>query len=94
MCDFNTYVNKDVGKDDNKLVVSCDTFNVTNLAKSYACYSNNHKWATDIFLTNKLRSFIKSHILILKPKITYYCHFRRFNKFKFFADIKNTNFSF
>ena len=80
MCEFNIYVNKDVGNDHFKLDVSCDTLNLTNLIKSYTCYSNNHKLATDIFLTNKPRSFIKSQILVLKPKITCYCNFRRFEK--------------
>ena len=55
MCDFNIYVNKDVGKGHNKLDVSCDTLNLTNLVKSYACYSNIHKSATDIF--NKQTTF-------------------------------------
>ena len=55
MCDFNIYVNKDVGRDYNKLDVSCDTLNLTNLIESYTCYSNNHKSTTDIFLTNKPR---------------------------------------
>ena len=40
-----------------KLDVSCDTLNLTNLRKSYTCYNNNHKSTTDLFLTNKSRSF-------------------------------------
>ena len=56
MGDFNTDINKDVVKGHDKLDVFCNTLNLTNL-KSDTCYTNNHKSTTDLFLTNKPRSF-------------------------------------
>ena len=57
MVDFNIDINKDEGVSLDKLDVFCDTFNSTNLVKSETCNTNNHKSTTDLFLTNKPRSF-------------------------------------
>ena len=55
--DFNTDINKDEEIGHDKLDVFCDTLNLTNLVKSETCYTNNHKSAIDLFLTNRPRSF-------------------------------------
>ena len=55
--DFNIDINKGEAKDHDKLDVFCDTLNLTNLVKSDTCYTNNHKSTSDLFLTNKPRSF-------------------------------------
>ena len=57
MGDFNIDINKNDGIGHDKLDVSCDTLNLTNLVKSETCYTNNHKSTIDLFLTNKPRSF-------------------------------------
>ena len=51
MGDFNMDINKDDAIDHNKLDVFCD---LTNLV---ACYTNNRKSTTDLFLKNQPRSF-------------------------------------
>ena len=55
--DFNIDINKGEAIDHDKLDVFCDTLNLTNLVKSDTCYTNNHKSTSDLFLTNKPRSF-------------------------------------
>ena len=57
MGDFNIDINKDDAICHDELDVFCDTLNLTNLVKSETCYTNYHKSITDLFLTNKPRSF-------------------------------------
>ena len=114
MGDFNIDISKDDTIGHDKLNVFCDTLNLANIVKSETCYTNNHKSTTDLFLTNKPRSFqftsvtetglsdyhrliktfTKSHFSRLKPKIIHYRNFKRFDKQKFSADVKNADFSF
>ena len=57
MGDFNIDINKDDAISHDKLDVFCGTLNLTNLAKSETCYTNNHKSTIDLFLRSKSRSF-------------------------------------
>ena len=57
MDDFNNDINKDETTGHCKLDVFSDTLNLTNLVKSDTCYTSNHKFTTDLFLTNKPWSF-------------------------------------
>ena len=57
MGDFNFDINKDEVEGLERLDVFCNTLNLTNLVKSYTCYTNNHKSTIDLFLTNKTYSF-------------------------------------
>ena len=60
MDDFNIDIkNKGLGYE--KLNTSGDLFNLTNLIHSETCFVKNHKSAKDIFLTNKPKSFFKTH---------------------------------
>ena len=52
-----TGVNKNEAIGHDELDVFCNTLNLTNLVKSDTCFTNNHKSAIDLFLTNKPRSF-------------------------------------
>ena len=61
MGDFNIDF-KNIGAGFDKLSEMYDTFNLTNLIKSEACYAKNHKSLTDLFLTNKPFSFQKTHV--------------------------------
>ena len=44
-----------------KLDTFCDLFNLTNLVHSETCLMKNHKSTIDSFLTNKPKSFFKTH---------------------------------
>ena len=57
MGDLNIDINKDGTIGHGKLDVFCDPLNATNLVKSETCYTNNHKSAIDLLLTNKSSSF-------------------------------------
>ena len=57
MGDFNIDINKNEAIGHEKLDTFCNTLNLTNLVKSYTCFTNNHKSTIDLFLTNKPRSF-------------------------------------
>ena len=57
MSNFNIDINKYDAIGHEKLDVFCNTLNLTNLAKSKTCYTNNYKLIIDLFLTNKPRSF-------------------------------------
>ena len=44
-----------------KLDTFCDLFNLANLIHSETCLIKNHKSSIDLFLTNKHKSFFKTH---------------------------------
>ena len=60
MADFNIDI-KSKGLGYGKLDTSCDLFNLTNLIHSETCLMKNHKSTIDFFLTNKPKSFSKTH---------------------------------
>ena len=60
MGDFNIDI-KSKGLGYGKLDTFCDLFNLTNLIHSETCLMKNHKSTIDLFLTNKPKSFFKTH---------------------------------
>ena len=60
MGDFNIDI-KNKGLGYGKLDTFCDLFNLTNLIHSETCLMKNHKSTIDLFLTNKPKSFFKTH---------------------------------
>ena len=60
MGDFNIDI-KHEGLGYGKLDTFCDIFNLTNLIHSETCSMKNHKSTIDLFLTNKPKSFFKTH---------------------------------
>ena len=53
MGDFNIDIKEEDCSEFDKLEEFCDTFNLTSSTKYETCYTNNHKSAIDLFLTNK-----------------------------------------
>ena len=60
MSNFNIDI-KNKGLGYGKLDTFCDLFNLTNLIHSETCLMKNHKSTIDLFLTNKPKSFFKTH---------------------------------
>ena len=60
MDDFSINIKKK-GLGYGKLDTFCDLFNLTNLVHSETCLMKNHKCTIDWFLTNKPKSFFKTH---------------------------------
>ena len=65
MGDFNIDIKKENSIAYNKLEEFCDTFNLTNLAKTETCFMNNHKSTIDLILTNKPHSFQITNVFFL-----------------------------
>ena len=57
MGDFNITIKKENSITNKKLEEFCDTFNLTNLVKSKACFVNKHNSTIDLILINNLRCF-------------------------------------
>ena len=53
MGDFNIDIKEEDCSEFDKLEEFCDMFHLTSLIKYETCYTNNHKSAIDLFLTNK-----------------------------------------
>ena len=60
MGDFNIDI-KNKGLGYGKLDTFCDLFNLTNLIYSATCLMKSHIYTIDLFLTNKPKSFFKTH---------------------------------
>ena len=60
MDDFNIDI-KTKGLGYGKLDTFCDLFNLTNSIHSETCLMKNHKSTIDLFVTNKPKSFFKTH---------------------------------
>ena len=57
MGDFNVDITKEDCSIFDRLEELCDTFSITNLIKSEACYTNNHNSTINLCFTNKPLSF-------------------------------------